>query len=79
MIQDVMIVESYTSPTQVMEDQELCFEDKLRILEKWNQIYAIRSKTFPDQAEFFKPARQMILELVNQLVKEHMPDDEMMF
>ncbi|MDJ1139242.1 hypothetical protein QNI24_03220 [Marinicella sp. X102] len=67
-----MIVEGYRSPQQVMNDSELDYEDKLRILEKWNQMLAIKIQVFPDQKNHFNNSRKEVIELVNQLVKEHM-------
>lgn len=69
---DVMIVEGYRSPRQVIDDLKLEYEDKLRILEKWNQMLAIKIQVFPDHKDHFNASREEVIELVNQLVKEHM-------
>ncbi len=72
MIQDVMIVESFRSPFEVTENHSLDYEDKLRILEKWNQLYAIKTQIYPEQSEHLNAARKEVIQLMNQLVKDHM-------
>ena len=72
MIQSVMIVEGYYSPTEVMEDRLVCYEDKLRILEKWSQLYAIQCQVYPDQTETLNARRKEVTDMINQLVKDHM-------
>lgn len=69
---NVIIVEGYRSPQEVMEDGLLCYEDKLRILEKWNQIYIIKAKVFPEHSNSFQNAQQKVIKLVNCLVEMHM-------
>ena len=72
MLQNVMIVEGYRCHTEVAKDRLVCYEDKLRILEKWNQLYAIQTQVHPDQTEKLNAARKEVNLLLNQLVKEHM-------
>ena len=72
MIQSVMIVEGYYSPTEVMEDRLVCYEDKLRMLEKWSQLYAIQCQVYPDQADKLNAHRKEVADMINQLVKDHM-------
>ncbi len=72
MIQDVMIVEGFRSPVEVTENPSLDYEDKLRILEKWNQLYAIKTQVYPEKSEIINTDRKEVIQLINQLVKEHM-------
>ncbi len=66
----LIIVEGYRSPHHVMVDSLLRYEDKLRILEKWNQIYITKIKVFPEHSEALKNAQKEIIALVNELVKK---------
>lgn len=67
-----MIVEGYRSPHDVVNDDLLHYVDKLRILEKWNQMLSIKIQVFPDQSDYFNKAQLEAVELINQLVKNHM-------
>jgi hypothetical protein len=71
-MQDVMIVEGFRSPIEVTENPSLDYEDKLRILEKWNQLYAIKTQVYPDHSDNLNTARKEVIQLINQLVKQHL-------